>query len=241
MTRMTRKRINDRVRVELLKNVDAKTLSTGQNFFKEHIKLYGVRISLVTKISRDLFDEIKDLPKSDVFNYCEQLFESGYLEESFVACKWCYFLLEKYQPEDFEILERWLTQYVNNWATCDTLCNHPIGAFLELYPQYLSKLSDWAGSENRWVRRGAAVSLIMPARKGKYLNVILDIASKLIADPDDLVQKGYGWMLKSASECHQKEIFDFVIEHKNQMPRTALRYSIEKMPKEMKAMAMKKE
>jgi 3-methyladenine DNA glycosylase AlkD len=62
----------------------------------------------------------------------------------------------------------------------------------------------------------------------------------LLSDSDDLVQKGYGWMLKAASESHQKEVFDFVIKNRSTMPRTALRYAIEKMPKELKVEAMKK-
>jgi len=59
-------------------------------------------------------------------------------------------------------------------------------------------------------------------------------------DRDDLVQKGYGWMLKAASEPHRQEVFDFVIARKAVMPRTSLRYAIEKMPAEMKKEAMSK-
>jgi 3-methyladenine DNA glycosylase AlkD len=55
-----------------------------------------------------------------------------------------------------------------------------------------------------------------------------------------MVQKGYGWMLKEASKPHQKEVFDFVMMHKSVMPRTALRYAIEKMPPELKVRAMEK-
>jgi 3-methyladenine DNA glycosylase AlkD len=55
-----------------------------------------------------------------------------------------------------------------------------------------------------------------------------------------MVQKGYGWMLKVASQAHQKEIFDYVISKKATMPRTSLRYAIEKMPAELKAKAMLK-
>jgi 3-methyladenine DNA glycosylase AlkD len=62
----------------------------------------------------------------------------------------------------------------------------------------------------------------------------------LLLDADDLVQKGYGWMLKSASQLHQKEIFDYIMKKKDVMPRTALRYAIEKMPLELKEKAMKK-
>ena len=73
-----------------------------------------------------------------------------------------------------------------------------------------------------------------------FLEDIVEIAGILLQDNDDLVQKGYGWMLKASSEARCKEIFDFVIKHKDVMPRTALRYAIEKMPKEMKTAAMVK-
>ncbi|MFA5105363.1 MAG: DNA alkylation repair protein [Candidatus Micrarchaeia archaeon] len=55
-----------------------------------------------------------------------------------------------------------------------------------------------------------------------------------------MVQKGYGWLLKEASRKHQKEVFDYVCAHRHEMPRTALRYAIELMPKEMRTEAMKK-
>jgi 3-methyladenine DNA glycosylase AlkD len=68
----------------------------------------------------------------------------------------------------------------------------------------------------------------------------LAIANILLLDRDDLVQKGYGWMLKEASRKNQKEVFDYIIKHKKTMSRTALRYAIEKMPEELKREAMAK-
>ena len=59
-------------------------------------------------------------------------------------------------------------------------------------------------------------------------------------DTDDLVQKGYGWMLKEASKKHQTQVFNYIMKNKAKMPRTALRYAIEKMPVELKKQAMKK-
>ena len=69
---------------------------------------------------------------------------------------------------------------------------------------------------------------------------IFDVAVKLLKDEDDLVQKGYGWALKEASKPHQKEVFNFVMKHRGKMPRTALRYAIELMPKSLKQKAMAK-
>ena len=115
-----------------------------------------------------------------------------------------------------------------------------VGAFIEMYPEFLEQLKRFAKSENRWVKRAAAVTLIIPARRGKFLKDIFEIADILLEDEDDLVRKGYGWMLKAASEAHQQEVFEYVMKHKSIMPRTSLRYAIEKMPKELKAEAMKK-
>ncbi len=89
--------------------------------------------------------------------------------------------------------------------------------------------------------RGAAVSLIIPAKEGKFLKDIFELAGILLRDNDDMVQKGYGWMLKEASRLHQTEVFEYVMMHKDKMPRTALRYAIEKMPPEFKKKAMKKD
>jgi 3-methyladenine DNA glycosylase AlkD len=107
-----------------------------------------------------------------------------------------------------------------------------------MYPDLVNGLKKWAGSENRWVKRAAAVSLIVPAKRGRFLNDVFEIADILLRDKDDMVQKGYGWMLKVASQAHQEEVFMYVMQNKAAMPRTALRYAIEKMTPEMRRMAM---
>ncbi len=236
------KTITERIWQALRDAVDEKTLSTSHKFFKEgeHAKVYGVGMATVGRIAKEFFVEIKSMPKSQIFDLCEDLWQSGYLEEAVVACEWSYALRKQYEPSDFETFERWIENYVDNWASCDTLCNHTVGEFVEKYPEYISRLKDTATSGNRWMRRAAAVTLIIPARKGLFLDDIFQIATTLLHDQDDLVQKGYGWMLKAASQAHQKEVFDFVMKHKATMPRTALRYAIEKMPPEMRAEAMKK-
>jgi 3-methyladenine DNA glycosylase AlkD len=74
-----------------------------------------------------------------------------------------------------------------------------------------------------------------------FLSDAFEICDVLLLDGDDLVQKGYGWLLKEESRVHQKEVFDYVVRNRKVMPRTALRYAIELMPKELKVEAMKKE
>jgi 3-methyladenine DNA glycosylase AlkD len=220
--------------------VDEHTKQSYQRFFKEEVCWYGVKSTAVGKIARKYFDEIQHRKKQEIWSLCEQLLASDYCEEAFIAFDWAYRLHERYEPADFDLFERWIGWYVNNWAKCDTLCNHTIGTFLEQYPWSIRRLTSWTGSGNRWFRRAAAVSLILPARKGLFISDIFEIADRLLMDSDDLVQKGYGWMLKEASKRYQTEVFEYVIAHKKEMPRTALRYAIEKMPGDLKTCAMEK-
>ena len=78
------------------------------------------------------------------------------------------------------------------------------------------------------------MTLILPARKGDFLDDVFEISDLLLLDGDDLVQKGYGWLLKEASKSHQQEVFEYVMRKKAVMPRTALRYAIEKMPQNLR-------
>lgn len=232
--------ILNKIRQELKQNADEHTQRTGQTFFKEQVQLYGVKTAVVSKIGKEYFKEIKDQGRAEIFKLCEELWQSGYLEETFIACHWSYSLRKDYESQDFLVFERWVNDYVGNWASCDTLCNHTVGSFLEMYPAYLADLKTWGTSPNRWMRRAAAVSLIVPARHGKFLPDVFEIADILLLDKDDLVQKGYGWMLKAASQAHPQEVFEYVLAHKTTMPRTALRYAVEKMPQELKNKAMEK-
>lgn len=228
------------LREELIRNADENVKKSGERFFREDVTLYGIKSAVVTQIGKDHYKALENKKKAMVFSLCEELLKSGMMEESFVACNWSYNVRKQFVPDDFKLFERWVDKYVTNWATCDTLCNHTVGSFIEMYPEYLSGLKRWAVSKNMWLKRASAVSLIVPARKGMFLKDILEIADILHADNDDMVQKGYGWMLKVASQVHQKEVFDYVMKKKATMPRTSLRYAIEKMPADLKKRAMEK-
>lgn len=234
------KSIPERIKEDLIANSDEQTRISGERFFKEDVKLYGVKSAMTERIAKEYFREIKERPKNEIFLMCEELWKSGYLEEAGIACNWSYFVHKRYEPTDFEIFERWISKYVTNWAACDTLCNHSVGTLVEMYPEKINDLKRLAHSKNRWTKRASAVSLIIPARKGMFLNYIFEIAEILITDTDDMVRKGYGWMLKAASQAHQDKVFDFVMKHRKIMPRTSLRYAVEKMPADLKLRAMAK-
>lgn len=88
------------------------------------------------------------------------------------------------------------------------------------------------------------MSLIVPAKRGKFLKDVFEIADLLMADDDDLVQKGYGWLLKAAADAGdggQGAVLAYVMKHEDEMPKVALRYAIEKMSGERKIVLMRQE
>jgi len=231
----------ERIRKDLRAGSDPATQASFQRFFKEEVVCYGVKVPVVRKIAKKYWAEIKFLEKSEIFSLCEELYQSNYCEEAFIVSHWTRLLEPRYEKKDLIVFHHWIVSYITNWAACDSFCNHTLGCFIEKYPEYLYELKHWTQSSNRWLRRAAAVSLIIPAKHGRYLNTVLEIADLLMADDDDMVRKGYGWLLKEASRKHEKEVFDYVMRARKSMPRIALRYAIELMPEDMRAEAMQKD
>jgi len=230
-----------RIREEFEAGADEKNKTGSQRVFKEDITSYGVKTGAVREIAEKHWSEVKLFSKEKIFALCEELFRSDYIEEAFVAAFWLPNFVEQLEPSDLKVFKVWIEKYVNNWAKCDSFCNHTVGGLLEKHPESVNEVKSWAKSENRWLKRAAAVSLIIPAKKGEFLREVFEISNMLLNDEDDIVQKGYGWLLKEASRKHQKEVLDYVLKNKKKMPRTALRYAIERMPKELKKEAMKKD
>ena len=233
--------IIDQIRAELKANTDLQTQKSFQRFFKEPVKYYGVKTPTVAKIAKKHWKQVSLLDKQAIFQLCEELYRSDYTEEAFIVASWLPNYIEHLDPSDLPTFKEWIEKYINNWAKCDGFCNHTLGDLIEKYPQILSEIKSWAKSPNRWLKRASAVSLIVPAKRGCFLQDAIEICDVLLRDEDDLVQKGYGWLLKEESRTHQKEVFDYVVKNKQVMPRTALRYAIELLPKELKSEAMKKD
>jgi len=212
-----------------------------QQFHKEKLKEpEGLRAAVLRDISSRGYREIKSEPLDAILHLCDRLMASDERYMRFFAFEWALKSKRHYRIGEFKRFERWLKTYVSNWGSCDHLCTGPIGVLVAQYPELAVKARPWRRSRNRWVRRGAAVSLIMPVRQRLLLNEVFRTADALLEDQDDMVQKGYGWMLKEASNRFPDEVFAYVMKHKARMPRTALRYAIEKLPPTRRKQAMAK-
>lgn len=239
----TEKRIIKEINQELKKHVDHEYHDSIQKFTKKEdrnnrVTHYGVKTPIVRKISAKYYSLIKKKPKEEIFKICEDMLKFRNSEERTIAFDWAFRLRKRYEESDFHIFESWLENYVTGWGSCDDLCTHAFGAFIYQFPEFIPKVKEWARSKNQWLKRASAVVLIYSLRRKQLLGSSFEIADMLLLDKEDLVQKGYGWMLKEASNLYPQEVFQYVMKHKAEMPRTSLRYAIEKMPPEWKKKAM---
>lgn len=139
------------------------------------------------------------------------------------------------ETADFYLMH---ARQANNWDLVDLSCSYILGKFL-LYPlpdgsmpdrNILDTLSE---SENLWEQRISIVSTAALIKEGEFCDT-LRIAEKLLRHPHDLIHKAVGWMLREVGKKDISILRDFLSLHHNTMPRTALRYAIEKMEPEEK-------
>ena len=232
--------LHQEIRSDLIAIASEKRKLSTCSFFKHELKCHGVRNPDSQKIGKKYIAILKTEKKELVWGLCEKLFQDEFLEESLLACQISFSQKKQYELADFKIFERWVLLYINNWAECDTFCNKVIGEMLFKFPSLVSEVKKWSLSPNLWARRASAVSFIYPGKKNTYSNEQFEIALMLLEDHEDMVQKGYGRMLKVLSQVRQQEVFDFVQTYKARMPRTALRYAIEKMDAHYRTEAMRK-
>jgi hypothetical protein len=120
---------------------------------------------------------------------------------------------------------------INNWDLVDLGCLYMTGSYL--YDKPRTVLNKLARSKNIWERRTAILSTCYFIRKGETDDVF-KIAEMLVKDKEDLVHKATGWMLRFAGDKDRKRLLLFLDKYAAVMPRTLLRYSIEKLDKKQK-------
>lgn len=201
------------------KTVLPRFFKTGKGEYGEGDKFLGVIVPNTRKVAK----QYKDLP----YNVIEMLLESEWHE-----CRLCalLMLIEKYKKEPDEAVQFYLThtEGINNWDLVDLSAPYILGNYLKDKADR-KVLYDLAGSSVMWERRIAVVSTLMLIRDGQFEDT-LKLADSLIDSRHDLMQKSIGWMLREVGKRDEERLVGFLEKHKHEMPRTMLRYAIEKFP-----------
>jgi len=215
---------------EIRKLSNPEKAKTFQWFFKTGPGQYGAGdkfLGLTTPQMRTISRKYKTLPLSDI----QQLIKSPYHEDRSIAIQ---ILVLQFPQDSQKIYEFYLknTKYINNWDLVDISAPKIVGAYLlDKSPNVLFKL---AKSDNLWERRIAIISTFAFLYQGRF-QPTLQISEMLLHDQHDLIHKAVGWMLREVGKkCSLKILTEFLDKHSKTMPRTMLRYSIEKFPEPLR-------
>jgi len=150
-------------------------------------------------------------------------------------------LVNKYNKEEPDRIYHYYLKHlnsVNNWDLVDTSAPHIVGDYLYKKPGKSKILFEFARSENIWVRRISIVSTFIFIRNNEF-NKTLEIAKLLLNDDHDLIHKAVGWMLREIYKRDKRIIKRFLRQNYALIPRTTLRYTIERMDKEERFLYLK--
>ncbi len=197
---------------------------TGPGQYGAGDRFRGIRVPALRRLSRTY----QDVSMEDA----ERLLHSAYHEDRLLAL---FILTRKYNASGetgkARIYRLYLanTRFINNWDLVDASAPYIVGAFLR--DRRRAPLYKLARSRNMWERRIAILATFHFLRCNEVDDTIR-IAGMLLNDREDLIQKAVGWMLREVGKRSLPELETFLMKHGREMPRTMLRYAIEKMPAE---------
>ena len=205
--------------------------ATGvQWFFKEEIKSHGWYTAALRRAVRNCRREILREHDFDfLVQVADDLFSGSVLEEKIAAVSLIEKLDGKCGDREFKLFEAWLGR-ISSWADHDGLVHCLISPMIASDPSRAKNVFRWAKSPNRWHRRAACVALIRGARAKMLFSEIVKLSDSLLADQDDMVQKGLGWLLRETAKFDAKRTVPYLMKIRDRAPRLVLRTACETLP-----------
>lgn len=211
---------------------------TNEWFFKTNKGQYGYGDIFLGVRVPDVRQVAKRFSQKITLNDLTELIKSPIHEVRLCAL---IILVNKYNKEDSERIYQYYLKHlnsVNNWDLVDTSAPHIVGDYLYNNPEKSKILLEFSHSENLWVRRIGIVSTFAFIKNNEF-NKTLEIAKLLLNDHHDLIHKAMGWMLREIYKRDEGLIKRFLRQNYAQIPRTTLRYAIERMDKEERLLYLK--
>ena len=204
------------------KKTNQRFFKTGPGQYSEHEQFIGVRVPQIRLIAKQYFKQID-------FSEIDQLIINPIHEVRFCAL---IILMNQYQENNQETVFNYYLDHissVNNWDLVDTTVPAIIGDYLVNHSEKTTLLFKWADSDDLWERRIAIVATFAFIRQNQF-KLTLAISQILLKDQEDLIHKAVGWMLREVYKKDLNICMTFLRENYAQLPRTTLRYAIERMP-----------
>jgi len=205
-----------------------------QWFFKDEIKSHGWYTADLRRAMRHSRREILRGHDFDfLVQVADKLFSGPVLEEKVAAV----FLVEKmdarFTDREFRMFESWLDR-ISSWADHDSLVHCLVAPMVAANPARVRSMFRWAKSRDRWHRRAACVALIRGSRAKMFFPEIVKLSNSLLADEDDMVQKGLGWLLRETAKFDAERAVPYLMKIRRRAPRLVLRTACETLPSSVK-------
>jgi 3-methyladenine DNA glycosylase AlkD len=201
-----------------------------QWFFKEEIKSRGWYTGELRKVAvRFRRTILKELGLPFLLQVTDKLFTGRCLEEKIFAVLMLQTLTDKFNDSEFRLFESWLPR-ISSWADHDGLVHYLIAPMIAAKPARSARVFRWAKSRDRWHRRAACVALIQGSRQKMFLSEVKRLTGLLLADEDDMVQKGLGWLLRETAKADARRTVPYLMTIRERAPRLVLRTACETMP-----------
>jgi len=201
-----------------------------QWFFKEKVRSHGWYAADLRRFARKVSREIQTTDGlATLLQVADQLFTGEVLEETGFAVLLLERSVGRFGEREFKLFESWLDR-VRSWGDHDGLVHYLIGPMIVAEPRRARHALRWAKSKNRWRRRAAAVSLVRAARQRMLFPQIVRVSEALLADEDDMVQKGLGWLLREAAKADPKTTVPYLLRIRDRAPHLVLRTACETLP-----------
>jgi 3-methyladenine DNA glycosylase AlkD len=204
-----------------------------QWFFKEEVRSHGWYTAALRRYAKALHKQLA-ADQALLLDVAERLFRSPFLEEKALAVTMLQPSLRRFGSPEFRRFETWLG-LVSSWADHDALAMYLVGPMLVTDPRRVKRPLRWASSPSRWRRRAAAVSLIHGIRRGMFQNEAIAVTERLLADGDDMVQKGLGWLLREWAKHDPKAAVPVLMAIRGRASRLVLRTGCEKLTPALRA------
>jgi 3-methyladenine DNA glycosylase AlkD len=220
--------------LELLRShADEAKAASYQRFFKEPVNYFGLDNKGMKQIKQDLFDRVRESwTIAEAVAFCHAMVEDPHMEARGLGYQTVAYFVGEASPELLADIKTWLEQSCDNWGLVDNLAPSVLAPFLELHPDLIAEVVSWTGSPCLWLRRGATVAFVPLVKKPEYLDTAYEIATLLFNDREDLMHKVVGWLLREAGKTDTERLRAFLLEHGPKIPRTTVRYAIERFPKD---------
>lgn len=223
----------DEARERLKSLASPEVAATSAKFFKTGPGQYGagdVFMGVRVPAIRTLAGDFRDLPLAEV----EALLHSPIHEERLLALLILVAVAAKADESHKRTIFNFYlsnTRYINNWDLVDTSAPALVGAYLT--DKSRTPLMKLARSTNLWERRIAIIATLHFIRRDEFDDT-LRISQMLLSDKEDLIHKATGWMLREVGKRHEPMLIAFLEHHGTVMPRTMLRYAIERLSPEQR-------